>query len=544
MIYGLDIQNNFVDISKSCSIYEVKKMKVKCSYLLDKKNTLGPINFTLLLDNSLYDSKSIIIENGSHFFSIGRELYEIDDKKFIVNWINSNSNMLTIYFTAKKNELKDIYITSLDHYNYFTYFNDLSYGFFLGVRLIYILILLMIYIIKKEKIVIYTTFLVFSTFGFVFLSRDSFDDLSYNTYFILYNLCNYIVIFSKILIITCLFDLKNSKFYKILIIPSGFICILFPLLYLFFGSSYFYFMLNILFSFLLIYISINFKTHKVFKFVIINELIYILYRLFYFIVYYDNDRFIFFNVEFHTIIEVTNIFTRDLFIIIASINKIFTEEINIYIQKFRKKIMEKKVLGFKLKKLNFEIKSLQYELNPKFLFGVIDLVSNVFNVDINQGKTLLLKTSEIYRDIVFYSKKEKIAIDSEIDLVKNILYIENIKTDKKLTVLFKFESSQNRKDILIPSLCIFSFLDFIIQNNIIENEKNEILISYTGITRDFYIKILVKINEEILKIYNKEFELICKNIKHKFELIYTKNYKVEILVDKCYLIIQYYVNIV
>ncbi len=141
-----------------------------------------------------------------------------------------------------------------------------------------------------------------------------------------------------------------------------------------------------------------------------------------------------------------------------------------------KKQNQKEVLQLKQEKhlLSLEQKALQLQMNPHFIFNVLNGIKALGN----SGNTLELnKTisqfSVLLRSVLNNSRLEEISLDDEINTLKNYLALEK----KMSTVTFEYEIEKklnniDSEEILIPPMLLQPFIENSIKHAFNANSKN------------------------------------------------------------------------
>ncbi len=192
------------------------------------------------------------------------------------------------------------------------------------------------------------------------------------------------------------------------------------------------------------------------------------------------------------------------------------------------------VYSLKLKQREAEIKSLQAQINPHFLYNTLNTIcwtaqrqgseeiadmtyalSQVFRISLNDGKNL-------------------IEIEKEVELVKNYLYLQEIRFKPRL----EYEISLDKKSekVLIPKLLIQPFVENAVIHGIEPSEGSGFIHISTS-TKEEYIVISITdngvgIKEDKLQLLKEEFTekmeestnsrlgYAIVNIKERLQLIY------------------------
>ncbi|MGH1517674.1 sensor histidine kinase [Chryseobacterium sp. JK1] len=145
--------------------------------------------------------------------------------------------------------------------------------------------------------------------------------------------------------------------------------------------------------------------------------------------------------------------------------------------------------------LNMELNALRNQINPHFLFNMLNNVKALIRTDPAKASVVIVKLSEFLRYQLYENSEERTLLTSEIDFLSNFLNLEKIRRDH-----FSFEILTEVDRITINS----TFISPNLFTTFVENAvKHSIDIS----GKESYVRI--KINIE-----NKELHFECVNSKN------------------------------
>ncbi|AZA55246.1 sensor histidine kinase [Chryseobacterium sp. G0201] len=191
--------------------------------------------------------------------------------------------------------------------------------------------------------------------------------------------------------------------------------------------------------------------------------------------------------------------------------------------------------------LNMELNELRNQINPHFLFNMLNNVKALIRTDPEKASTVIIKLSEFLRYQLYENSEEKTLLTSEIDFLSNFLNLEKIRREN-----FSVEiNSETDKRILnstfIPPNLFTTFVENAVKHSVEIDDK------------DSYVKIKIKVANK--KLYfictnsqNPNYSISDKNygglglanIKRRLELLYQNQYNLEIIsTDK-----EYTVNLI
>lgn len=134
--------------------------------------------------------------------------------------------------------------------------------------------------------------------------------------------------------------------------------------------------------------------------------------------------------------------------------------------------------------LETKIKALEGELNPHFLFNALNSISELIYLDQKKAEKATLDLSKFLRNAI--TKNSLISLESEINMVKTYLDIENIRFDNNIILNTSFEHEVKHTEV--PKFSIQLLVENAIKHgynsktlNIkINATKSEIIVSNDG----------------------------------------------------------------
>ena len=152
-----------------------------------------------------------------------------------------------------------------------------------------------------------------------------------------------------------------------------------------------------------------------------------------------------------------------------------------YIKNINKKHKERlDSLKLKNRLLSLEQKSLQLQMNPHFIFNVLNGIKALGNTNkIDELNATISKFSILLRGILNNSRTEEITLQEEITLLKNYIELEQRMSSKTFT--YTITSNLNNIDpdeILIPTMLLQPFVENCVQHAFQKNDLGTIQINF------------------------------------------------------------------
>ena len=152
-----------------------------------------------------------------------------------------------------------------------------------------------------------------------------------------------------------------------------------------------------------------------------------------------------------------------------------------YLRQLNKRHKERlDILKMQNNLLSLEQKALQLQMNPHFIFNVLNGIKALGNSSkIEELNATISKFSVLLRGILHNSRKEEITLQEEISLLKNYIELAQRMSSKSFT--FTIAANLNNIDadeILIPTMLIQPFVENCVQHAFKDTTLGEVSISF------------------------------------------------------------------
>lgn len=187
-----------------------------------------------------------------------------------------------------------------------------------------------------------------------------------------------------------------------------------------------------------------------------------------------------------------------------------------------------KRLAIKLKseKLEAEMKFLKSQINPHFLFNVLNNVYSLALSNSQHTAEVVMKLSEMLRYVLYEANVDEVPLDREIQYIQNFIDLQKLKDDETIHIDFEIETTE--QEIQIAPMLLVTFVENAFKHGNIEDTS-------TG-----WIKIKIEANQEEVnfKIVNslptKELQkdkvggIGLKNVQQRLKLLYPRRHFLQI----------------
>ena len=177
--------------------------------------------------------------------------------------------------------------------------------------------------------------------------------------------------------------------------------------------------------------------------------------------------------------------------------------------------------------LESQLHTLQSQINPHFMFNVLNHIHYYVAKKDDLATTLLLKYSEILRYKLYSGKKETVSLEEEVQFLKNFIDIERIRWEDKINISCSWSVEDSTKSL--PSLMLIP---------LIENAFKHVS---KGLKEKGYINILLEQKEDrvYLEVENSKLDSLRKkenensglgleNLRNRLDILYSDKYDLQI----------------
>jgi len=174
--------------------------------------------------------------------------------------------------------------------------------------------------------------------------------------------------------------------------------------------------------------------------------------------------------------------------------------------------------------LTMELNELRNQINPHFLFNMLNGIKALVRTDVDKASTVILQLSEFLRYQLYENNEVKIPLKSEIDFLSNFLELEKIRRDNlSVTLSCTIDPSVINNMLLPPSLFTI-FVENAVKHSInISGAQSDITIRIEtdGTMLCFYCYNSID-PDYIPSVDKKKGGLGLLNIKRRLDLLYGK----------------------
>lgn len=180
-------------------------------------------------------------------------------------------------------------------------------------------------------------------------------------------------------------------------------------------------------------------------------------------------------------------------------------------------------------RLSAQLSYLKTQINPHFLFNILNSIYSVTIGKAPQGAEMVYKLSEMMRYTLGEAQLDFVPLESEINYIANYIDMQKVRFDKSVKLSFDIDGSFSGKQI--APLLLIPFIENAFKHGV-NSEQNS----------DIKIKIGLSENELHLQVINNKVEveqdsetksgLGIENTRNRLELIYPNKHVLNIIDDR------------
>ncbi|MCD4684175.1 MAG: histidine kinase [Bacteroidales bacterium] len=173
----------------------------------------------------------------------------------------------------------------------------------------------------------------------------------------------------------------------------------------------------------------------------------------------------------------------------------------------------------KKESLAYQYQALSNQVNPHFLFNSLNTLSTLVYKDQNQAVHFIKELSEVYRYVLEHKDSEVVDLSTELDFVKNYVYLQKIRHGQSLDINVEVQNSSGQ--YVIP-MSIQMLIENAIKHNIVSIE-NPLSIQISLNTE----YIIIKNNLQRKTTVKDSAGIGLDNLKKRYEFISDKEFMTE-----------------
>lgn len=177
--------------------------------------------------------------------------------------------------------------------------------------------------------------------------------------------------------------------------------------------------------------------------------------------------------------------------------------------------------------LESQIKLLQDQVNPHFMFNVLNHIHILMKKNVDMADYLLLKFSDILRYQLYECNQSFVLLSRELQYLQNFISIEQMRWGDELEVSCRW--SQSTEDLHITPLLLICFVENAFKHvDRLPEQKGKISLHCVEEDGHFHFRISNSYHEYPRQVSSGPSGIGLENVKRRLELQYENNYTLTI----------------
>ncbi len=211
---------------------------------------------------------------------------------------------------------------------------------------------------------------------------------------------------------------------------------------------------------------------------------------------------------------ITIEFVIGLLIYLVALARFFTRDLKKYYSK---------VVETESQLARYQYDTLKNQLNPHFLFNALNTLSGLIYLDVDRADEFIHRLSKLYRYVLDVQQEEIVTIQTELELVKDFLYLNNIRFNNQIK-----ESIRVKEDVdgFIAPMALQLLIENAIKHNII-SESAPLMIEIIQLDGKLEVRNNVQLKQE----KEPSHELGLKNLRDRYAVLTDQAIEIEATKD-------------
>ncbi|WP_452219994.1 two-component regulator propeller domain-containing protein [Lacinutrix salivirga] len=162
-----------------------------------------------------------------------------------------------------------------------------------------------------------------------------------------------------------------------------------------------------------------------------------------------------------------------------------------YIKRLKRKNKEEQAqLKLKNHLLTLEQKALRLQMNPHFIFNVLNGIKAMAISKPDKMNTTINSFATLLRETLINSRKDSVTLNQELKTLKHYIEVEQLMATKPFNYKINVDTVYDPEEILIPPMLIQPFVENAIRHGILKGQKEgELVVSFKTSEEFLHIKI-------------------------------------------------------
>jgi two-component system, LytTR family, sensor kinase len=190
---------------------------------------------------------------------------------------------------------------------------------------------------------------------------------------------------------------------------------------------------------------------------------------------------------------------------------------------------EKQKKEMENEKLNSELAFLKSQVNPHFLFNILNNICSLARKKSDDTENAIIKLSQLMRYMLYESKDEKVSLEKEVEYLQNYIELQRLRISE--TVIINFVVKGRPETRMIEPMLLIPFVENAFKHGVsyLEQSKIDILLEIANGDLHFQVENnMVRKNGDPVQ---QESGIGLKNVLRRMELLYPGQHSIRITDD-------------
>lgn len=194
------------------------------------------------------------------------------------------------------------------------------------------------------------------------------------------------------------------------------------------------------------------------------------------------------------------------------------------IKLFQKGMMDKQLIyDLEQSKTYAELEQLKNQINPHFLFNMLNNVNVLTKKDPEKASQVLMKLSDLLRYQLYDTARDKVLLTSDIHFLEDFLHLEKVRRD---SFDFLISKEGDLSGVQIPPLLFISFVENAVKHNHDATKSSYVHLYFDVRNDELFFKCIN--SKPMLKSVNNTGGLGLINVKRRLELLFPETHNLNI----------------
>ncbi|NLR78255.1 histidine kinase [Chitinophaga eiseniae] len=194
------------------------------------------------------------------------------------------------------------------------------------------------------------------------------------------------------------------------------------------------------------------------------------------------------------------------------------------IKLFQKGMMDKQLIyELEQSKTYAELEQLKNQINPHFLFNMLNNANVLTKKDPEKASQVLMKLSDLLRYQLYDSARDRVLLTSDIRFLEDFLNLEKVRRD---SFDFLISKEGDLSGVQIPPLLFISFVENAVKHNNDATRSSYVNLYFDVRNDELFFKCIN--SKPMLKSVNNTGGLGLTNVKRRLELLFPATHRLNI----------------